>query len=376
MGNQDKTIKNLAECREMGIEILPPDINESQADFSVVGGKIRFGLAAVKNVGMKAVETVIEERTVRGPFRDLLDFCRRVEGAKVNRRVLEGLIQCGVFDFTGIFRSALFAALDEINRLCGVNHDPNQLSIFGSLDLKGGHAAGTVDYPKVEEWDQREKLRREKEALGFYITGHPLDRYRGEIKRSSSCSIQDLPSRKDKSQVKVAGVIENLRIKRTKRGDKMAILNMEDLTGSTECILFPEVFTRCSVLLKSEDPLLISGTVEIGDSSAKIMAQDIVTLDSLRQKSIKAIELKLKEEDISKDFLEDLRDIVFRYPGECRLLLKVGTAKGSEWTISANNRFNVHPCHQLIDEIEARTGNKVHEWISGFSPSDGQWEIH
>ncbi|MEJ2726537.1 MAG: DNA polymerase III subunit alpha, partial [Deltaproteobacteria bacterium] len=212
MGNQDKTIKNIAECREMGIEILPPDINESQADFSVVEGKIRFGLAAVKNVGLKAVESVIEERAERGPFRDLIEFCRRVEGAKVNRRVLEGLIQCGAFDFTGIHRARLLAGLDDVAKLCGMNHDPNQLTIFGSVDLGGTKAF--LDLPEAEEWGERERLKREKEALGFYITGHPLERFKQEIKRNCTCSIQDLPSRKDRSQVKIAGVVENLRIKR------------------------------------------------------------------------------------------------------------------------------------------------------------------
>lgn len=127
MGNQDKTIKNIAECREMSIEILPPDVNESQADFSVVDGKIRFGLGAVKNVGLKAVESVIEDRNLNGSFRDLPDFCRRIDSAKVNRRVLEGLIQCGAFDFTGMPRARLYAGLDEVVRWCGCSHDPRSV---------------------------------------------------------------------------------------------------------------------------------------------------------------------------------------------------------------------------------------------------------
>ncbi|GAG40479.1 unnamed protein product, partial [marine sediment metagenome] len=227
MGNQDKTIKNIAECKGMEIEILPPDVNESQADFSVVGGKIRFGLAAVKNVGLKAVESVIEERLKNGPFHDLANFCKRVEGAKVNRRVLEGLILCGAFDFTGTYRSRLFAALDDVLRFCGANHDPNQLNMFGSLSFNAGENGGLLELPDIDEWDEKDRLRKEKEALGFYITGHPLDRFGKEIKQFTTCSVDDLSGQKDKSTVKIAGIVEELKMKRTKRGDRMAILNIK-----------------------------------------------------------------------------------------------------------------------------------------------------
>jgi len=364
MGNQDKTIKNIAECREMGIEILPPDINESQADFSVAGGKIRFGLAAVKNVGIKAVESVIEEKEKHGRFNDLVQFCERVDGSKVNRRVLEGLIQCGALDSTGTYRSRLFAALDDILKFCGAHHDPNQLSIFGALNLGNGAPGSLFELPDIDEWDEKVRLKREKEALGFYITGHPLTRFVTEIKRSATCVVQDLPGQKDKSQVKVAGVVGNLKIKRTKRGDKMAILGLEDLTGSIDVVLFPDVFNRCSHLLKSDKPLLISGSVEISESTAKIITKEIVTLDSIRQKTIKTIELKLDERAISKELLEHIQDIIFKYPGECNLIFKVHTSHGKEWVISAHNRFNVLPCHELIEEIENATGTKVSEFVT------------
>ncbi len=360
MGNQDKTIKNIAECREMGIDILPPDINESQADFSVVGGKIRFGLAAVKNVGLKAMESVIEERERHGPFRDLLEFCKRIEGSKVNRRVLEGLIECGALDFTGIYRSRLFAGLDEVLRISGTNHDPNQLNMFGSLDSGNGMAWGLSEFPDIEEWDEGDRLRREKEALGFYITGHPLARYINDIERLETNDIQDLPSLKDKSQVKVAGVVEGLKIKRTKKGDKMANVYMEDLSGSIEVVIFPDLFGRIAPLLKRDDPLLVTGTVETGDNSAKILAQDIVTLESVRQNAIEAIELTLDYDNISRGLLEDLLDIVFRYPGDSALYFKVDVPEAREVRISAHDRFRVLPSHELISEIETLIGKKVH----------------
>ena len=360
MGNQDKTIKNIAECRGMGIEILPPDINESQSDFSVVDGKIRFGLAAVKNVGLKAVESVIEERVAHGPFRELLDFCKRVDGSKVNHRVLEGLVQCGAFDFTGVSRSKLLGGLDNVLKFCGSNQDPNQLNMFGSMDLMQGEPTGLFDLPEFDEWDDKEMLKREKEALGFYITGHPLARFGNQMERFTTCAIQDLPTQKDKSLVKVAGVVGNLKIKRTKRGDKMATLDLEDLTGSTQVILFPDVFSRASPLLKSDEPVLISGSVETGDTSAKILAQEIVELESIRQHAAKAIEIRVAEHSLSRSMLEDLQDILFKFPGECKILFKVGINDGEQVLISAHERFNILPCQELIDQIEHLMGDKIH----------------
>ena len=362
MGSQDKTIKNIAECRAMGIEILPPDVNESQADFSVVDGKIRFGLAAVKNVGMKAVELIIDERERHGPFADLLEFCRRVDGAKVNRRVLEGLIQCGAFDFTGEYRSRLFAGLDDALRICGPNHNPNQLTIFGPLGLQNG-PGGLVDLPDIPEWSKAERLRREKEGLGFYITGHPLDSFKDEINRFGVCQIQDLPASKDKAQVKIAGVVESLKIKRTKRNDKMAVIQMEDLTGSIEVVVFPDLFTSASPLLKGDDPLLITGTAEISESAAKVIAKEIVRLNDVRLSSAKAILVTLENAKTSRKTLEELRDIVFKYPGRSRLLFKIEAPGGDPLMISAHGRFNVLPCRALLTEMEELLGYQAWELV-------------
>jgi len=359
MGNQDKTIKNIAECREMGIEILPPDLNESRADFAVVEGGIRFGLAAVKNVGLKAVESMIEERTHEGSFKDLLDFCKRVDGLKVNRRVLEGLIQCGALDFTGIHRSRLYGALDEVIRFCGACQDPNQLNMFISLGGGDAGANALLELPEVDEWDETEKLRKEKEALGFYITGHPLDRFKAEVKSFATCAIEGLTNLRDKSQVKVAGVVEHLRIKRTKRGDKMAILILEDPTGSTEVILFPDVFNRYSPLLKGDEPLLVGGTAEVDGNSAKIIAQEIESLETVRQRAIKAVELRLHPQRISRELLEKIRDIFFRYPGECSVFFRVDTGEGKEVIIAAHDQYKILPCDEVRGEIEALISEKV-----------------
>ncbi|MBW1680400.1 MAG: DNA polymerase III subunit alpha [Deltaproteobacteria bacterium] len=366
MGNQDKTIKNIAECRDMGIEILPPDINESQADFAVSRGRIRFGLAAVKNVGLKAVESMIEERAANGPFRDLLDFCRRVDGAKVNRRVIESLIQCGAFDSMEDNRARLLAGLEDVMRFCGANHDPNQLSIFGSIDLgSGGGAGALVELPDVEDWEEKERLRREKEALGFYITGHPMGRFAEELSRLGVCTLEDLPGQKDKARIQIAGVVESMKVKRTRKGDKMATLTLEDLTGYAEVILFPEAFARYAPLLKSDDPLFVTGSTEINENTSKVIAQEITTLDAVRRRSVQAVEIPLDGDRVSREMLEDLRDMVFKYPGECKLLFRVRAGDSDPFVIHADKRFNIEPCRELLGKMEGLIGTRVREIRSG-----------
>jgi DNA polymerase-3 subunit alpha len=359
MGNQDKTIKNIAECREMEIRILPPDLNESQADFSMGREGIRFGLGAIKNVGLKAMESVIEERDRGGPFKDLMDFCNRIDASKVNRRIMESLIQVGAFDFTGIERSTLFASLDEVLRFCSATHDTNQLNMFSSLQGQASPSFSFLTRPGQDAWDKRETLRREKESLGFYITGHPLDRYNGEQKRFTTCPIQDVANAGDKSTVKVAGVIESLKIKRTKRGEKMAIITLEDQTGSIEVVVFPDAFERYSPLLKSDEPLLVTGTAEIDESAAKIITQEISTLDSVRRDAIRIVELALPPTGIRREVLEEIKDILFRYPGESAVQFRVSTGEGKELLIAAHPRYRVSPCHEMIHEIETLIGGKV-----------------
>jgi DNA polymerase-3 subunit alpha len=359
MGNQDKTIKNIAECREMDIRILPPDLNQSQPDFAVVEGAIRFGLAAVKNVGLKAVESIIEERSSGGPFKDLLDFCKRVDGSKVNRRVLEGLIQCGAFDFAGVSRSRLFASLDSALRVAGASQDPNQLTMFSSFNTDDSGVVGSLAFPEGEEWDAREKLRREKEALGFYITGHPLDRFGKVIRRLSTCTIQGLSGLSDKSEVKVAGVIEHLKIKRTKKGDKMAIVTLEDQTGSVEVVIFPDVFNACSPLLKGDEPLMILGTAEIEESTAKIISREIASLERVRQKAVRSVEIPLQKACTPRERLVEIRDVIFKYPGDSSVLFSVETDGGKRVTIEAHYNFKVSPCNEMIHEIEGIIGQKV-----------------
>ncbi len=359
MGSPDKTIKNIAECREMGIRILPPDVNESRADFTVVNDAIRFGLAAVKNVGMKAVESIIEARDKDGRFTDIFDFSKRVDGSKVNKRVLEGLIQCGAMDFTGVYRSQLFASVDDVIRVSGANHNPNQLTIFGAMKGDNKGMAALFEFPELNEWNEREKLKREKESLGFYITGHPLNEYQKTAERYATTTIAGLLKSEEHSQVKVAGVIADIKLKRTKKGDRMAVITLEDQSDSVEAVFFPEAFNASSHLLKGDDPVLVTGNVEINENMAKIIAKEVASLETLRQQAIKVIKFSLDEKKVTKAYLEELRDIFFKYPGESSVEFMLEGDNGKKFCICANNHYRVLPCDEMMCEIEERTGQRI-----------------
>ncbi len=357
MGSQDKTIKNIAECKEMGIPILPPDINESQVDFAVVGDGIRFGLAAVKNVGVKAVEAIVHEREGGGPFESLTDFCKRVDKSKVNKRVLEGLIQCGAFDFTGVFRSRLFGSLSDALSYGGMSEDPNQLNMF---DLFPSREKDTsVELKDIDEWPDDEKLRREKESLGFYITGHPLDRFADVIDGFATTTTQGLASVEDKSILRLAGLVNSMRVKRTRKGEKMAVINVEDKEGFTEVVVFPDVFSKCASMLSDDRPLLITGEAEAGDNLVKIRAQEIVGLDTVKQKAIRSIVIPISQEGLTRSSLMKLRDLVFRYPGECRLIFRINLGGNRTATVVAHDRYSIMPDEHLLEEIEALVGTNV-----------------
>jgi DNA polymerase-3 subunit alpha len=358
MGSQDKTIKNIAECRDMGIPILPPDINESHVDFAVVGDSIRFGLAAVKNVGIKAVEAIVQEREREEPFTSLTEFCRRVDKSKVNKRVLEGLIQCGAFDFTNEYRSRLFESLNDILITGGIGKDPNQLNMF-ELFPSGEPESSVVELEGLDEWGDDEKLRREKESLGFYITGHPLDRFAEIIRQFATSTTQELSNIQDKSVVKLAGLINSMRIKRTRKGEKMALINVEDKIGFVEVVVFPDVFARCTPVLTDDKPLLITGEVESGENVVKIRAQDIVALETVEQRSVSSIVIPINRQGISRESLMQLRNLIFKYPGECQLKFRVDLDGNEKAMVTTHNRYSIVPNESLLDEIESLVGVKV-----------------
>ena len=246
MSNSSEVTKCIAECREKGIVVLPPDVNLSHLDFTVVGDNIRFGLAAVKNVGAGAIESILEARNKGGEFKSLIDFCRRVDLRRVNRRVAESLIKCGAFDSLGVARSRLMAFLPEaldIGQQRQKEETENQFSLF-AMAGDTGLTHPDIEPPMVEEWRESQKLSYEKEILGFYITGHPLTRYTETLQDLKTVDIQNLSELEDKENVRLAGMVAALKEINSKKGERMAFATIEDLTGSCEVIIFSDIFRK------------------------------------------------------------------------------------------------------------------------------------
>ncbi len=278
MTNTDKIVVHIEECRAMGIEVRPPDVNVSGLRFGVAGETIRFGLGAIKNVGEKAIECIVTARDREGAFTSLADFCRRVDLQLVNRRVVESLIKAGAFDSLGQARAQLLAGLDaalEVGQREQREREQGQASIF---DLMGGGATVVAPppvEPPVPEWETDQLLMYEKEVLGFYLSGHPLKRVWAEAQRVGAIGTADLAGREDGSRVVLCGLVGAVREINTKNGDRMAFATIEDMDGAVELTIFPETFRQSAGHLKSGVPLLVRGKVEGSAAARKLLAEDV-----------------------------------------------------------------------------------------------------
>ena len=377
MGDTDKVIKNLAECRKMGMVVLPPGINESRSDFTVVGDKIRFGLAAVKNVGEKAVETIIKGREQEGAFNSIYDFCRRVDMGAINRRVVESLIKCGAFDSTGVSRAQMVAVLDEAmkgGQSYQRDHQSNQIDIFAGLAGGNGGTKSSETYPQVEEWSAQQLLAFEKEALGFYITGHPLDKYEEVIHELTSGSIVELREKSANGEVKVGGVVTALRLRNTKKGDRYASFQLEDRSGFIEVIVWPDVYRRCMETLVLDDPIVVKGRLEVGDERAQIIANEITPITEAANgvrtnggRKVKAktaenghkIDLYVRDHDMKSEDLTLLYNTLLEYPGTCQVFLHLLMPDKSETTIEISEQLKVASTPALVAAVQRLFGDRI-----------------
>ena len=353
MGNTDKVIKSIGDCREMGIEVLPPDINESDRSFRVLDKAMRFGLGAVKNVGEGAIEAIIEARGDE-PFKDLFDFCERVDLRRVNKRVIEALIKCGAFDCTGAKRSQLMAGLEDAasaGQRVQQERESAQASLFGAAEIVRGANGGGNRLPDIPEWDEKYRLGCEKEAIGFFITGHPLDRYVADMRRFSSVDCSTILDAKEKSEIKICGVPASVKELITKKGDRMAFLALEDLVGSVEVVVFPETYAKCSEVLRGDDPIHVTGTVELSEKGAKVMASDIVLLRDLVERETRKVNFTIDAKEADEGKLKTLKDIISRYQGICRSFLHLDIENSSRVTIKLPDVYKVSASEELTVEV-------------------------
>jgi DNA polymerase III subunit alpha len=369
MGNQDKIVGYFTECRDLGIKVLGPDVNESQKNFAVVDGAIRFGLAAIKNVGEGAVDSVLAIRADSGRFTSFFDFCRRVDLHKVNKRMLEGLIKAGAFDSLGAKRSQLMAMLDhgiEDGAAAQQERERGQTSIFGE-ELNGdGSAHGHIEpaLPNVPEWDQAQRLKYERELTGFYITAHPLARYEATIHALATATTVGIAELSDGKEVRLCGIIATVKSMLTKKGDRMAYMTLEDLQGTVEVIVFPDLFKTVGELIAPERLIRVTGTIDRGDKGTKIRGTKIEPLADVQTQSIKRIHIRLATKPEVKDQLPRLLDVFKRHPGATAVSLTFRTESALEAETAPLPHLTVSATESFLADVEEVLGKGALSLVS------------
>ncbi len=347
--NADKIMKYIAECREMSIAVLPPDINESHRDFTVVGQQIRFGLAAVKNVGEAAIEAILKEREGRGRFESLSDFCRRVDLRKVNRRVIESLIKCGAFDFSGAYRSQMLSVLEDLlerSQEAQKKKETLQMSMWETSPQKED-----LPYPAIEEFPESQLILFEKETIGFYISRHPLTPFQETIKQYTVEDTSTLPQLPNGQEVKVCGLVNSLKEIVTKKGERMAFLTLEDMKGVVEVILFPEVFKNASQSLRGGGPLLVRGILDLSEERLKIKATEIRSLSKEATSNNQILHLKIPLPLLTTSGLLKLKEVVETHRGAYQIYFHILNGEQDETVIAFSEAYRVDPSPQFQERV-------------------------
>ena len=415
----DRVVRTVAEGRAMGITVLPPDVNQGEIDFTVVydpegasparppknrpvclrgklrdpsGPRIRFGLGGVRGVGSAALEATFEARSgtqddepaTKQPFADLFDFTARVDLRRVNKSVIEALVECGAFDSAheplGVARAQALAAVEhaiEGGRRMAAERSSGQTNLFGLMGDEGESSRAMRnprgEFPTVEPWDTRELLAREKRTLGFYVSGHPLDRYAKEIKRFCNAVIEALGSLPEGTNVTIGGSVEAYRERNTKTGSRIAFFSLEDPTGRCEVIVRPRILGGDGVreVLGAGDPVLVTGVVQHeraggegpddeGVPETKIVLEEVAPLaESLRKKTTR-VRVTVAVDRLDRERLEALKRVLEQHPGSCPVSLEL--VSGQEWAVSmAQTGLSVEPSEALMASLEKLFGEKVCE---------------
>jgi DNA polymerase-3 subunit alpha len=363
--NTDRMVSYIGECRAMGIEVLPPDVNESDIYFAVIrreeGDAIRFGLAAIKNVGEGAVEAVLQTRRRGEPFRSLFDFCERVDLRAVNRRVVEGFIKSGCYDGLDRRRAALMNALDramDVGQKRQRDREEGQSSLMALL---GGGADSEPD-PSTErvrdlaDWPEGERLAYEKESLGFFISGHPLERFQAEMAQMATATTGRLPEMAER-EVTVGGIVVGLRLIKTKKGDRMATFTLEDLEGGAEVLVFPETYKKVAARLADDAVVIVKGRAEFMDEGrSRLLATDVVPLDQARLAETKFVTIRVPVLAWDRAKGERLRDILGSHRGECPVTLEMVRPGGESVAVAPSAYFRVRADQTLRAEVEGLLG--------------------
>lgn len=374
MGSNEKIAFYINACKRMSIDVLPPDINESHVDFSVSEGKIRFGLAAIKNVGKGAIYSIISSRNEGGRFKGFIDFCERVNLSEVNKRAVESMIKAGAFDSLELKRAQLLNVYERVMDSIVNDRKRNiegQVSFFSMVE---DDSSKTDDFPDIKEFDKKYILAMEKEMLGFYLSGHPLDEYQYELDRLTNTRISEVVNLnneeegkieyhvEDGQRVIIGGIISSVKIKSTRKNDIMAFVSIEDIVGNIEVLVFPKIYQRCNSILTEDAVVLIKGRVSIKEEEQpKILAEEIEPLRKITKNQhdsdlIKHNKLFIRLEDNNwKEQVKRIEDTLKKHKGDSALYIVL---KESKQKFVASKDMFVAIDNDILRELKAILGDE------------------
>ncbi len=351
MNTKDRVPFYVNACREIEIEVLPPDVNGSECDFAVVEGKIRFGLNAVKNVGDSAARAIVAARADGGPFASLWDFTERVDPQAVNKRALESLVKCGALDSTGGTRRGMLEALEHAlshGQRASDERLRGQSSLFAEVEEK-------LEHPPIgsEEYEKNELLRQEKEALGLYVSEHPLEAIRAQLRRKTDATLAELERRRDGEIVTVAGIVSAIKQLTTKKGDPMVFLRLDDVVGSAEVVVFNSVYAASRELLVPDAVLVVKARVDHKEGESKLIALEVTAFEATPER--REVRLKLDARQARAGIIRELAAVVRDFPGEAPVVVDLETSEGPR-TLQFGSDYRVKPEPDFFAEVKALLG--------------------
>jgi DNA polymerase III subunit alpha len=360
-GNTDKVVKYINEARGMSITVLPPNVNSSDVDFTPVGDQIRFGLRAIKNVGENTVKGILEARESLGGFKGFFQFCESVDSRLINKRVLESLIRAGALDGLGANRAQMMAAIDSaMERSQKLQHarEIGQHGLFGGAAAAAAPALEAGALPEVPEWPEHELLAAEYSVLGFYVSGHPLDKYAGRLQEWKAVELSTIEGRRNGEDLFVAGIIVQSRPMRSRQGRRWAILTLQDRTGVIEALVFPEAFGKLEPILKGALPLLVKARVAVEDVGTRLIVSDARPLDRVAEQAApngaSVLWVRVNRGAIDADVLDRLDELFSSHPGCCRVAFQLVGEDGSEATIDFSSAVSADG--ELVERVREICG--------------------
>jgi DNA polymerase-3 subunit alpha len=360
MGNADKLPVLIAEAHTMGQKVHAPDVNESGVRFAPVTDGIRFGMAGIKNVGVGAVEAIVQERERGGAFTGLLDFCSRVDGQACNRKALESLIKCGAFDYYGMSRGRLFENIDfAMSRAAGSQRDraSGQASLFDMIDSTGP-ANEEEELPDFPPWPQNVMLSGEKELLGFYISGHPLKEHEWILFNFNLADTGHMEELEPGTMTRIGGIVEQFqKLFTRKTKEPMGTFQLAHLDGAVEVVVFPDAFRTYGMHLAEESPIMVCGEIrkEEGDQ-IRMIAQEIYPLPNIPGRFTREVMLQLTGAKTDDNLLEKIRDILLSHPGDTPVSFRIRFPEGETVIIKPEETYLVSPTYPLVSELDAAIG--------------------